>query len=322
MLTMTTSPSPAVPVLVVGVSGFVGRRLAEAFLASGQAVRGVARNPDKVSLPASLALGVVRGDMLDPASLKAACRGVAAVYVCTHTLTRQQVGGTPGGYMDLELAGLRNIVSACEASGVRRLVYVTSIGVEPEAPSSWLRERWNAEQYLFGSGLNVTVFRPGMIVGIGGQGFNALLGGARRRTATVLAPRGQRFRPIAVSDLTRYMVDVLDEPRSFGRAFEVGTDEVMTMDQMIDIAAECLGRDHPRKRHLPLRTIRTLTPLLERAGRLPRGALAGTLDSMRVDLVGDPADIRQLLGSPLRSFRQAVRDELAAAEPDRQAARA
>jgi uncharacterized protein YbjT (DUF2867 family) len=75
--------------------------------------------------------------------------------------------------MDVEKTGLQNIMKACNKHGVRRLIYVTSIGITPDAPSAWLRGRWQTEQFLFGSGFDVTVIRPGMIVGRGGTGFGA-----------------------------------------------------------------------------------------------------------------------------------------------------
>ncbi len=305
MLLVTTSE----PVLIIGTSGFVGGRLAEAFLAEGQPVRGLARDPSQVKL-AHQNLEIVRGDMLDPATLKAALTGTSAVYVSVHTLSRQS-GPRSGDYMDLEKSGLENIVRACQDTGVRRLVYVTFIGAAPDAASSWLRGRWDIEQYLLGTGLDVTILHPGMIVGIGGQGFNGVLANARRSRATVIGSGQLKMRPIAVADLTGYLVRALAEPQSYGQAFDVGSDEVLSMDEMIDIAAECLGHKHPRKLHLPHGFLRAAAPLVERLGRLPKGSMSGAVSGMEIELVGDPTEIRRVLPGPLRTYRQAVRDELA-----------
>jgi nucleoside-diphosphate-sugar epimerase len=92
--------------------------------------------------------------------------------------------------MEVEMNGLRNILTACQEHGVRRLIYVTSLGIAPDAPSVWLRGRWETEQFLLNTGLDVTVLRPGQIVGVGGCGFDTMLSQAKRPVAINLLGRG------------------------------------------------------------------------------------------------------------------------------------
>jgi hypothetical protein len=109
------------------------------------------------------------------------------------------------------------------------------------------------------------------------------------------------MRTVAVDDLAYYLVGVLDD---------VGSDDVLTMDQMIDIAADCLGRHHPIKIHVPQTLLGLFAPLIERASNMPRGSFKGLVDSLPVDMTGDPMPIRTLLGRPLQSYRQAVKHSL------------
>ncbi|MEJ7661783.1 MAG: hypothetical protein WKG07_20490 [Hymenobacter sp.] len=140
-----------------------------------------------------------------------------------------------------------------------------------------------------------------------------MVGQARGRFAVVLGSGQQRFRNIAVADLVYYLVGVLDDPRTYGQAYDVGSDEVLTYNQMIDVGADVLGRLHPRKIHLPLGLLRFFAPLIERAGKLPPGAMRGMVDSAKTDLVGDPAPIRAVLPRPPLPYRQAVAQAVAAA---------
>jgi len=57
-------------ILVIGSSGFVGRRVAQALLAAGYAVRCLARNPAKVRDLAAPGCEVVQGDISDRASMQ------------------------------------------------------------------------------------------------------------------------------------------------------------------------------------------------------------------------------------------------------------
>lgn len=299
------------PVLVVGASGFVGGHLARALLADGHAVRCLARDPARVQDLAEAGCRVARGDVLDAASVEAALGSVRAVYVCLHTLSPQRANTSGQDFMGVERTGLEIIVEACRAHGVRRLVHLTSLGVAPDAPSAWLRERWAAEQFLLGSGLDVTVLRPGMVVGRGGTGFEMVLRGARAPVAITLGSGQQRTRTIAVEDLAHYLVGVLEDPRSFGQCYDVGSSDVLTTDQMIDTAAERLGRRHPVKVHLPRGLLGLLAPLVERGSGLPRGAFKGLVDSLESDMTGDPRPIQAILPRPPQLYRQAVQRVLA-----------
>ncbi len=296
-------------VLIVGASGFLGRRIAQALLTGGYTVRCVARDPAKIGDLATIGCEIVKGDVSDPVSMKQALESVAAVYIAIHTLSPQPAGGAKQRFMAVELNGLQNIVTGCQAQGVRRLIYVTSLGIAADASSEWLRERWRGEQFLLGSGLDVTVIRPGMIVGAGGRGFEMLASQAKKPVAVFLGG-GQKMRTIAVDDLIYYLVSVLDDSRAYGQCYDVGNDDVLTKSQMIDANAEILGRRPPLKLQIPLALLGVLAPVMERAGHLPKGSLKGFLDSLKADASGDPKPIRSLLPRTLLSYRQAVEQAL------------
>jgi len=297
-------------ILVIGSSGFVGRPVAQALLAGGYAVRCLARNPAKVQDLATAGCEVIQGDMSDLASMQRALESVDAAYIAVHTLSPQQAGTAGQDFMDVEMNGLENIVAACWTNGVRRLIYVTFLGTAPDGPSAWIRGRWKTEQFLLQSGLDVTVIRPGQIVGVGGQGFNMLVAQAKRSTAILMGSGQQRFRPIALDDLVSYLVGVLNDPRAYGQCYDVGCDDILTTDHMIDLAAEVLGRNHPRKIHIPPALLGAFAPLIERMTKAPKGALNGLLDGMKTDMIGDPTPIRTILPRPLLSYRQAVKHAL------------
>lgn len=297
-------------VLVIGASGFVGKHLARALLADGHTVRCLARDTTRVEDLAEAGCEVVQGDILEPATVERALDSVRAVYVCIHTLSPQGPNSKGQDFTDIEDTGLRTIVQACGTQGVRRLIYVTSIGVAPDAPSAWLRGRWHTEQYLFTSGLDVSVIRPGMVVGRGGTGFDAIARGARGPVAIGLGNGTQQFRTVAVDDVAYYLVGVLDDPRSYGQHYDVGSDDVLTTGQMIDIAAEQLGRRRPIKLKIPSALLGVAAPLVERVGKLPRGSIKGFVDGLRVDMSGDATAIRTILPRVPQSYRQAAASAL------------
>lgn len=301
-------------ILVIGATGFVGGHLARGLAAAGHAVRCLARRPERLAGDLAASCEVAVGDLLDAASIRRALEGVDAAYICIHTLSPQRAAAPGQGFMDIELQGLRNLVAACQSTGVRRLIYLTSLGISAGSRSTWTRERWRAEQLLLESGLDVTILRPGQIVGRGGHGFDMMLGQARRRLALLLFAPGQLWRNIALGDLLYYLIGVLAEPRSYGQRYDVGCDDVLSYRQMVDVASDMLGSRHPWKVQVPTGLLLLLAPVIERGAGLPPGALRGLLDGGEEDMVGDPAPIRAILPRPPLPYRRAVAVALAPAD--------
>jgi dihydroflavonol-4-reductase len=67
-------------VLVTGATGFTGGHLARGLAAAGRDVRVIARQPENAADLAAAGITVLRGDLLDRASLVEAVDGVDVVY--------------------------------------------------------------------------------------------------------------------------------------------------------------------------------------------------------------------------------------------------
>ena len=297
-------------ILVIGASGFVGSYLARQLVADGYNVRCLVRNPDKVQKLADRGCEIVKGDITDQTSIRQALESMDAVYISIHTLVPQRADTADQGFMDIEMQGLQHIVEACQRHQVHRLIYVTSLGISAQSKDAWTQGRWKTQQYLLTSGLDVTVIQPGMIVGIGGQGFNMVLANAQKSLAFVVGNGRNKLRSIAIDDLIYDLIGVLNKPKAYGQCYEVGSDDVLTSDQLIDAAAEVVGHRHPKKIHISLALLRLAAPLIERIAKAPKGSIKGALDGLGEDLIGDPSAIRTLLPRKPLSYRQAVAQAL------------
>ncbi|MBI2496911.1 MAG: NAD-dependent epimerase/dehydratase family protein [Opitutae bacterium] len=111
-------------VFITGASGFIGGRIAERLLAAGRRVRVLARRP----LPALEKLGavIIPGDLENTAALRQGCEGASTVF---HVAGRVGVWGPAGDFFKINVEGTRNVIAACRAAGVRRLVYTSSPSV-------------------------------------------------------------------------------------------------------------------------------------------------------------------------------------------------
>ena len=123
--------------VVTGAAGLVGANLVRALLAQGQPVRAVIHRDRRAV--AGLPLDLAEADLAQPASLRGAFAGAGTVYHAAGL-----VSVSTDRWIELEtanVAGTRNVVQACLACGVRRLVFFSSIqALQPGPPDSPIDE--------------------------------------------------------------------------------------------------------------------------------------------------------------------------------------
>lgn len=112
-------------VLVTGATGFLGGWLVRRLLDEGCDVRIIKRANSSLDEISDLKLDIAIGDVTDEKSIEEACRGVDTVFHLAGLIayTRAQRAAMERVNVD----GTANVIKACEATGVRRLVHLSSV---------------------------------------------------------------------------------------------------------------------------------------------------------------------------------------------------
>lgn len=112
-------------VLVTGATGFLGGWLTRRLLDEGHNVRIIKRPRSSLDEIANLKLDIVPGDVTDEASIVAACKGVDSVFhlagLVAYTRAQREA------MERVNVQGTANVVRACQETGVRRLVHLSSV---------------------------------------------------------------------------------------------------------------------------------------------------------------------------------------------------
>lgn len=264
-------------IAVTGASGFIGQVLLDRARAAGVDAVPVSR-------------GDVRFD--DPVNLARSFEGADAV---VHLAARAHQSGSDRDFeCNVELA--RSVARAASTADVRRLVLLSSIGVngnitrdhpftEADSPApveAYARSKWRAEQVvqevLHGSPTDWVILRPPLVYGPRAPGnFARLVKAVRKGWPLPLASIDNRRTLVDVGDLCHCILLACTHERASRELFLVGNSPDCSTPQIIESIAQGLSRA-ARLWHCP--------PPLLRAGAtmLGRGRLAQSLcDSLQVD---------------------------------------
>ncbi|MHC4956518.1 MAG: NAD(P)H-binding protein [Planctomycetota bacterium] len=254
-------------ILLTGATGYIGGRLLPLLEATGQPVRCLARRPEFLEAKVAPGTEVVRGDVLDEASLGAAMRGVETAYYLVHSM------GTAGGFLEQDNAAARNFGEAARAANVKKIVYLGGLGEGSEL-SEHLRSRQDVGRVLRESGVPTIEFRSSVVIGSGSLSFQ-MIRALVEKLPVMIMPRwvSTLTQPISVEDVLEYLVAILDRDVEESTIYEIGgTDRVCYVDIMKEYA-----RQRQLKRlmiRVPLLTpwlsslwLGLVTPLYARVGR-------------------------------------------------------
>jgi uncharacterized protein YbjT (DUF2867 family) len=271
-------------VLVAGASGFVGGRLCPALEEAGHVVRAMTRHPDDYQGAGE----PVRADVTDATSLAAAAQGCDAAYYLVHSLDR-------ASFEKDDAAAALAFGSAASEATLRQIVYLGGLGRDDDDLSSHLRSRREVEGLLGHAGVPVTTLRAGIIIGHGGISWEMTRQLVEHLPA-MITPRWVRTKtqPIAVGDVVRYLVGVLDLPEAVGRVFEIGGPEVLEYVEMMRRVAAIEGRKRiviPVPLLTPSLSARWLSLVTDVDTRTGRSLI----DSMTNEVIVHDDSIRQLI---------------------------
>ncbi len=220
-------------ILVTGTTGYIGGRLVPRLLDKGYSVRCMARDISRIENRWKGA-EIIYGDVLKFESLSKAFEGIDVAYYLIHSMSAGEKD-----FADKDLKAAENFSKLAKEAGVKRIIYLGGLGSSDEELSTHLLSRQMTGEMLRKSGISVTEFRAGMIVGSGSLSFE-MMRYLTERVPVMICPKwvNTETQPIAVRDVLRYLIESLEVKESENRIIEIGSKDILRYADLMKNYAE------------------------------------------------------------------------------------
>lgn len=216
---------------MTGGTGVVGQSSVTALLKRGHTVRMLSRRAgeDVKAWPAGVEAWP--GDIGSPASVSGSADGCDAVL---HLVAIVDESPPERTFERINVEGTRVMLAEATRAGCRRLVFVSSLGVD-RGTSPYHRSKAGAEALVQGFAGEWVIVRPGAVYGPGDEHLSLMLRMVRTLPVVPLVGDGnQRFQPVWHEDLAEGLAMAIDHPGIANRILEVAGREILTQNALID----------------------------------------------------------------------------------------
>lgn len=233
-------------VLVTGGTGVVGHAAVTALLEHGHEVRLLSRHAARDARRWEARVEPFPGNVAQPSTLRGAADGCDAVLHVVGIVAE----APPAVTLDaVNVEGTRNIVAETERSGVKRFIFVSSLGAD-SGESPYHRSKRRAEEIVRKFRGGWIIVRPGNVYGPGDDEISLLLRMIRTLPAVPMIGNGDtEFQPIWHADLGEALAMAVERSDLHGKALDIAGPERTTQKDLVERIASLTDRSPTR---LPL----------------------------------------------------------------------
>ncbi|MGF1516790.1 MAG: SDR family oxidoreductase [Nodosilinea sp.] len=204
-------------ILITGATGRVGSKLVESLLRSGQQVRVLVRNPQKVANLQALGVSVCLGDLnrldhLDIALQE--CDRLFSIPPNTINQAEQEI----------------QLYQSAKRTGIRHIVKLSTVKSDPESPCQFFKQHAIAEQHLKQSDIKFTILQTNSFM----QNFLWFAHEIRTKGALSLPMRDAKTAPIDIRDVVRVGSAVLIEEEHEGKTYNLTGSELLSLQEITE----------------------------------------------------------------------------------------
>ena len=288
--------------MLTGATGYIGKRLLPVLVSQGHEVICCVRDKDRFDISGfdSTRVSVVEVNFLKEDSLKNIPVDIDVAYYLIHSMS-----ASVGDFEQLEKRSAENFRNRIDRSKARQVIYLSGI-INEEKLSKHLSSRKAVELILAEGKYHLTTLRAGIIVGSGSASFE-IIRDLVEKLPLMVTPRwlNTRAQPIAIRNVVQFLTGVLLSPPTFDRSFDIGGPDILTYrDMLLEFAR--IRKLRRRIWVVPVMTPKLSSYWLYFITSTSYRLAVNLVNSMKVEVVCEENDLKDLLQIELLSYQEAV----------------
>lgn len=226
-------------VLVAGASGYLGQHLVKSLSQGNFQVAALLRNKNKINHLNGFVKTYIEAEVTKPDTLKDKLQKIDVV-VSTIGITKQRDGLT---YMDVDYQANLNLLKEAQKCSVKKFIYVSVFNGEKLKNLRIIQAKLKFADALKSSGMDYLIVNPNGYFSDVSEIFKM----AERKTVYLFGDGKFKVNPIDGKDLADTIVKNINSDK---KEIEVGSPEILTQNQIAEIAFDVLGYDN-KIRYVP-----------------------------------------------------------------------
>ena len=127
----------------------------------------------------------------------------------------------------------KNIIKTCKKSGIKKIIYISGLGVNKNSRSEYFISKYRAEQEIINSGMDYTIFRPSYIIGKKDYLSKFIL--KQIKKGIVIIPGSGKYclQPIFVEDVAKIILESISQKKFSNKILDLVGPEIIKFEDFV-----------------------------------------------------------------------------------------
>jgi len=127
----------------------------------------------------------------------------------------------------------KNMIKTCKKSGIKKIIYISGLGVTKNSRSDYFISKYKAEQEIINSGLDYTIFRSSYIVGKKDYLSKFILKQIKKGIVIIPGSGKYHLQPIFVEDVAKIIVESISEKKFSNKILDLVGPEIIKFEDFV-----------------------------------------------------------------------------------------
>lgn len=127
----------------------------------------------------------------------------------------------------------KNMIQTCKKSGIKKIVYISGLGVTKNSRSDYFISKYKAEQEIINSGLDYTIFRPSYIIGKKDYLSKFILKQIKKGIVIIPGSGKYHLQPIFVEDVAKIILESIYEKKFSNKILDLVGPEIIKFEDFV-----------------------------------------------------------------------------------------